>query len=164
MPHPHPSTIERSRIGAYWLRGLRYQRTAADDDCWRGTVMRDDRRVAQVTSAHRHGPVDVDFVTARDRAQTTADAVQWDQAQPMSEDDPELALEAFVLALAEKAYHARQLQVQARVHTLFRLAGDPPDRFRTLRHAPYTTANEGRLRLMFGQRLVEVVGHGTSPE
>jgi hypothetical protein len=137
----------------YHLRGFVYARRGADDDAWRATLMCNRRRVAKLTSEHRHGPIDVRFLSPNDHAVFLQHVASLSPTDSQDQD----ASTAFLLQLADRAYHARRLQVMALRHTLFRLVGDPRDTFRYLRNVPYSPASEGRLRLIFGQRVEEIV-------
>lgn len=150
---------DRGTIGPYRLRGLLYARTGINQDAWRATLMCSGRRVARIQSTSRQGPVVVDFVGPRDQLGAQGFAVTWKYGQDNDAGQDAIgdALQELILELAEGAYHLRQLQVQSRRHTLFRLAGDAVDYFRTLRDAPYSAGREGQLRLAYGQRLIEIV-------
>jgi hypothetical protein len=162
-PTPGTSSADRLAIGPYQLRGLLYRRIDPDQDAWRATLLEGRRRIARLESSQRHGPVVAYFNTRTDEIRMLTFAAR--RAQ-LASDDPGFAtvqreaLQELMLELADRAYQVRQLQVQSRRHTLFRLRGDPEESFRTLKNAPYSAAREGQLRLIYGQRLVEIIRGG----
>lgn len=164
MDNQTHTPITRGNVGPYSIRGFRYANSGEDQDVWSGTLMRDGQRVARLNSQRREGPVAAMFVSPERRRMALGFARAWAEADGSDAADEESALQELLLNLVEGAYHLRLLQIQARLHTLFRLEGDPEDQFRTVRNVPYTTAQEGALRLAYGQRLVEIIRREAAAE
>lgn len=126
------------------------------DTQWRATLCLDKKRIADITSDHLLGPVNLVFknedLELSFRQQVKALKVQ---AHDFTEQDA--FINQWMLHLAEQTYHARRLELKSKHNTLFKLEGEDTDQYHMIRDTPYTPEVEGKLRLMYGKRLAFVV-------
>lgn len=141
---------------SYTFRGFVYSASRGASD-WSARLCHLERRVARVV-AKPSQPVAVEFDRTRDR-------LEFEQfiAQAFPGEDIEEAGASFLAGLADQAYHRRRLQVVSLRHTVFRLADDPPDRYRYLQGIALSAEVVGKLRLTYGRRLLEVMREETLP-
>lgn len=133
----------------------------AGDDRWQATLYMGAIRVAEVTSEHRYGPVQISFITGHG-ANVFNDAIEAIRRAADIPSDQDIAGQ-WMLYLAEIAYHTRRLMLKAANNTVFKLQGDPPEVYHMIRGEAYTPGVEGKLRIIYGQQLKYVLRPGSIP-
>jgi hypothetical protein len=135
----------------YSFRGFVYSAKDDDTQAWSARLCCGVRRVARV-AATDDGQIQVDFAGTRDRRDFEAFLATSFPGEAIEDAGAE-----FLARLADETYHRRRLQVVSLRHTVFRLAGDPPMSYRYLQGMPPSADVLGKLRLTYGQRLLEVL-------
>lgn len=141
IPYPKRKTAVKSSTPAYTR--------------WRASLCLDGKKIAQITASHP-GPINLLFIT-EEHEQEFSQVVRYMKLQTRDFTQEKDFIEAWILYLAEQAYHARRLELKSKHNTIFKLEGDAVDDYQMLPQQPYTPEIEGKLRLMYGKRLVFIV-------